>query len=69
MSTVAEIEAAIRALPEEQFTEFASWFDKFELQRSQAELLEGIGRGETAIKEARTVPHEQARNRMKRWLA
>lgn len=33
MTTVAEIEKAVRALPEEQFAAFSSWFDEYEEQR------------------------------------
>jgi hypothetical protein len=31
-------------------------------------LLEGIARGEMAIRENRVLSHKQARKRMKRWL-
>jgi len=30
MTTVAEIEKAVRALPEKEFDRFSSWFDKYE---------------------------------------
>jgi hypothetical protein len=30
MTTVAEIMEAVRALPEDQFAEFSSWFDDYE---------------------------------------
>ena len=40
----------------------------FDEQRSRIEVLEGIARGERAIQEKRTVSHEQAKKRMKRWL-
>ena len=30
MTTVAEIEKAVRALPEEEFDRFSSWFGKYE---------------------------------------
>ena len=30
MTTVAEIQSAIRTLPENQFEAFSSWFDEFE---------------------------------------
>ena len=32
-------------------------------------LLEGIARGEKAIRDGRTVSHSEAKRRMKRWLA
>ena len=35
---------------------------------SRLRLLEGIAKGEKAIREDRTVTHEQARIRMSRWL-
>lgn len=41
----------------------------FDDQQSRIRILEGIARGERAIQERRTVTHEQARKRMKRWLA
>jgi prevent-host-death family protein len=31
-------------------------------------LLEGIARGEKAIRDGRTVSHSEAKRRMKRWL-
>jgi hypothetical protein len=30
MTTVAEIQSAVRTLPDEQFKVFSSWFDKYE---------------------------------------
>jgi len=41
----------------------------FDEQQRRIRILEGIARGERAIQEGRTVTHEQARKRMKRWLA
>jgi len=40
----------------------------FEALQSRLRLLEGIARGEKAIQEGRTVTHEQAKARLKRWL-
>ena len=40
----------------------------FDNQQSRILLLEGIARGERAVQEKRTVTHEQAKKRMKRWL-
>ena len=40
----------------------------YEALQSRVKLLEGIARGEMAIREDRVVSHEQARKRMKRWL-
>ena len=33
MTTVAEIEKAVRALPEDQLAAFSSWFDEYEERR------------------------------------
>jgi prevent-host-death family protein len=41
----------------------------FDDQQSRIRILEGIARGERAIQERRIVTHDQARKRMKRWLA
>lgn len=41
----------------------------FDEQQSRIVILEGIARGERAVQERRTVTHEQARKRVKRWLA
>ena len=38
-------------------------------QQVRMQILEGIARGERAIQENRTVTHDQARTRMKRWIA
>jgi prevent-host-death family protein len=40
----------------------------FEGLQARIEVLEGIARGEMAIREGRFVSHGQARKRMKRWL-
>ena len=41
----------------------------FDEQQERIRILEGIARGERAVQEGGTVTHEQARKRMKRWLA
>jgi prevent-host-death family protein len=41
----------------------------YDQQQSRIQILEGIARGERAIQEGRTLTHEQAKKRMKRWLA
>jgi len=41
----------------------------FEMQQSRINVLEGIARGERAIQEGRIMTREQARRRMKKWLA
>jgi hypothetical protein len=33
------------------------------------QILEGIARGERAFQQGRAFSHEQAKKRMKRWLA
>jgi len=38
-------------------------------QQNRMQILEGIARGERAFQEGRTLNHEQAKKRMKRWLA
>jgi prevent-host-death family protein len=40
----------------------------YEAMESRIKLLEGIAKGEKAVFEGRTVSHEEARNRMSRWL-
>jgi prevent-host-death family protein len=41
----------------------------FEMMQGRMAILEGIARGERAILEGRTIPHAEARERMKKWLA
>lgn len=41
----------------------------FESMESRLTLLEGIARGEKAILENRVLSHEDAKQRMARWLA
>jgi hypothetical protein len=33
MTTIMEIQEAVRALPEEEFAAFSSWFDQYEEER------------------------------------
>ena len=40
----------------------------FESMESRIELLEGIAKGEKAIREGRVVSHAEAKARMSRWL-
>jgi prevent-host-death family protein len=40
----------------------------FEALHSRLEVLEGIARGEMAVRDGRVLTHEQARKKMKRWL-
>ena len=40
----------------------------FEALQNRLRLLEGIARGERAIEEGRTLTHDQAKQRLKRWL-
>lgn len=42
--------------------------ETYELQQRRMTLLEGIARGEKAIEEGRTVTHDEARQRLSRWL-
>lgn len=41
----------------------------FDATQYRISLLEGIVRGEQVISDGRVVPHERARERMRRWLA
>ena len=41
----------------------------FEMQQSRINILEGIALGERAIQEGRIMTREQAKKRMKKWLA
>ena len=41
----------------------------YEDMQNRLALLEGIARGEKAILEERVVSHEEAKQRMARWLA
>ena len=38
-------------------------------QQRRMQILEGIARGERAFQGGRTLSHDQAKKRMKRWLA
>ncbi|HEY3139018.1 MAG TPA: type II toxin-antitoxin system Phd/YefM family antitoxin [Blastocatellia bacterium] len=40
----------------------------YERFQRRMRILEGIARGEKAIREGRTVSHSAAKKRMKRWL-
>ncbi|WP_333681997.1 type II toxin-antitoxin system Phd/YefM family antitoxin [Dyella sp.] len=42
--------------------------ESFEAMQRRMKLLEGIARGERALEEGRTLTHEQAKERLKRWL-
>jgi prevent-host-death family protein len=42
--------------------------EQFEQIQKKLKLLEGLARGEKAILEDRVVSHEDAKNRMQRWL-
>ena len=42
--------------------------ESYQAQQKRMTLLEGIARGELAIAEGRTHPHQQAQERMARWL-
>jgi len=43
--------------------------ETYEALRERLSILEGIARGERAIKEGRTVSHAAARKRLARWLS
>ena len=42
--------------------------DTFESLHRRIELLEGLARGEMAIREGRTLTNQQAKKKMARWL-
>lgn len=42
--------------------------DVFEAMQAQLDLLRGIARGEKAILEGRIVTHDDAKERLQRWL-
>lgn len=42
--------------------------ESFEAIQRRMKLLEGIARGERAVEEGRTLTHEQAKERLNRWL-
>jgi len=42
--------------------------ETYETLQRRMSLLEGIARGEKVVEEGRTLPHAQAKKRMKRWL-
>ncbi|GLQ88130.1 type II toxin-antitoxin system Phd/YefM family antitoxin [Dyella flagellata] len=42
--------------------------ESFETMQQRMKLLEGIARGERAVEEGRTLSHEQAKERLGRWL-
>lgn len=40
----------------------------YERLQSRIEILEGLARGEMAVRDGRTLSHEQAKKKMRRWL-
>ena len=42
--------------------------DDYELMQKRLVILEGISRGERAIEEGRVASHEEAREKMAKWL-
>lgn len=42
--------------------------ETYELMQQRMAVLEGIARGEQAVSEGRVLPHDQARQRLARWL-
>ncbi len=42
--------------------------DSFDLLQERIKILEGIARGEKAIRDGRTLTHSQAKDRMEKWL-
>lgn len=42
--------------------------ESFDAMQWRMKLLEGIARGERAVEEGRTLTHDQAKDRLGRWL-
>ncbi|MCC6143765.1 MAG: type II toxin-antitoxin system Phd/YefM family antitoxin [Candidatus Hydrogenedentes bacterium] len=42
--------------------------DAYEAMQQRMAVLEGIARGERAIREGRTLSHAEARRKMRKWL-
>ena len=42
--------------------------DSYELMQDRIRILEGIARGEKAIRDGSVFSHSQAKERMKKWL-
>jgi prevent-host-death family protein len=42
--------------------------ETFESLHRRIELLEGLARGEMAVRQGRTLSHQQAKKKMARWL-
>ena len=42
--------------------------DAFDSMNRRMQMLEGIARGEQAVKQGRVMSHAQAKTRMSRWL-
>lgn len=42
--------------------------DDYEMMQSRLKILEGIARGETAIREGRVFSNTEAKEKMSRWL-
>ena len=40
----------------------------YEAQQKRIRILEGIARGEQAVRDGRILTHDQARKKMRRWL-
>ncbi|MBN7799174.1 type II toxin-antitoxin system Phd/YefM family antitoxin [Parahaliea mediterranea] len=43
-------------------------FEDFESLQRRMAILEGIARGECAVQEGRTLTHDEAKAKMKKWL-
>ena len=42
--------------------------DDYEMMQNRLKILEGIAKGETAIREGRVLQQSEAKDRMSRWL-
>ena len=42
--------------------------DDYEMMQNRLKILEGIARGETAVREGRVLSHAKAKEKMSQWL-
>lgn len=42
--------------------------DDYEFMQRRMQILEGIARGEQAIRDGKTCTHEEAKEKMRKWL-
>lgn len=67
MSTVTEIEAAIKKLPPEQQRELADWLTN-RLFEETPEILAVIDEADRSLAEEGGVPVEEVRRNLRQWI-